>query len=467
MASKRLITRRDFLRAAGITGVGLGLAACLPPTAAPSAPQASGADAPAQEAPAGEKKTIEVTGIPGAVAEILNLQAAAFMEANPDVEVVVNIAGGGETDYKPNFPQIAISDDRPDVAWYWVDGRQYQDLVAAGALESLDDLYEREGWDDVLAESTLQKYTSPDGSRYAVNWSVVWYPQVYYNKKIFEEVGVQPPEDGVAYPNVEQWYEIADQIRAAGYEPVTVGGKEGWRIGHVHDVLLQRIIPDDMMQDLFNNWRPGSEPKMRYTDPLWLEADTLLKEWYDRGVFAEGDLGRNYAEGRAVFVQNKAAMYQDGSWAVGILRDEAPDLDFGWMLYPQVKEEIPARFLLYAGNGLMIPKNPDYPDVAKEFVAFCLSQERQIAVAQTPTITELPSRTDIPAEALAKMDPVTQEMYNKLLEIGTATGWDDPVPADLAERSFILYQEMLTGSREPATVGEELEKLAERHRAKA
>jgi hypothetical protein len=37
----------------------------------------------------------------------------------------------------------------------------------------------------------------------------------------------------------------------------------------------------------------------------------------------------------------------------------------------------------------------------------------------------------------------------------------------MAERSFILFQEMLTGVREPETVGEELETLAERKRSKA
>jgi hypothetical protein len=38
------------------------------------------------------------------------------------------------------------------------------------------------------------------------------------------------------------------------------------------------------------------------------------------------------------------------------------------------------------------------------------------------------------------------------------------VPGDMAEKSFILFQEMLTGTRQPEAVGPELEKLAEQHR---
>ncbi len=458
----RHISRREFLRAAGLTGLGLGLAACVPVTPAPPAGEQATA-APAAAA----KRKIRVTAIPGPAGNNIKYAAENFMKKFPDIEVQVDVAGGAETEYKPNFPQIAVSADRPDAAWYWVDGRQYQDLVAAGALESLDEIYVSEGLEAAYPEATLTKYTSPDGSRYAVNTDVVWYPQVYYNKAIFEECGVEPPANGLAYESLDEWYEICDKIRAKGYEPVTIGGKEGWRIGHCHDTLLQRMIPQDLLDDLYNNWRPGWEPKIHYNGPEWTSVDKMLKEWYDKGVFAEGDLGRNYSEGRAIFVQKKAAMYQDGSWAVGILNDEAPDIEYGWMLYPQVKPEIAPKFLLYAGNGFLVPKDPPSDkDAAMKFAAYVTSLEYQTLMVQNKDIGFVPSRTDVPEEAMGALEPMVREMWLKLIEVGTSTGWDDPVPGDMAERSFILFQEMLTDVREPETVGEELETLAERKRSK-
>src|SRR5215208_4116189 len=92
-------------------------------------------------------------------------------------------AGGAETEYKPAFPQIVASSDKPDFAWYWVDGRQYQDIANAGLLEPLDDLYESEGWNKVLPQSVVNTYTSPDGHKYAANAGIVWYPQIYYSKE--------------------------------------------------------------------------------------------------------------------------------------------------------------------------------------------------------------------------------------------------------------------------------------------
>jgi raffinose/stachyose/melibiose transport system substrate-binding protein len=470
--SKKSLTRREFLRIAGLAGVGLGLAACAPVApAAPAAAPASGATAAvaatAAPAAAAAKRKIRVTTIPGPSANLQKHCADLFMKKYPDIEVQIDVAGGAETEYKPNFPQIAISADRPDAAWYWVDGRQYQDLVAANALESVDDIWAAEGLEKAYGEAIRTKYTSPDGKHYAICQDIVWYPQVYYNKAIFDKVGVKPPANGLAYESLDEWYGVCDKIRKAGYEPVTVGGKEGWRIGHAHDALLQRMIPQDLLDDLYNNWRPGSTPKAKYNGAEWTAVDKMLKEWYDKGVFAEGDLGRNYAEGRALFVQKKAAMYQDGNWAVSILRSEAPDIEFGWMLYPQVKPEIKPKFLIYGGDGDMIPKAPKDLDAARKWISFIASLEYQTAMAKATELGTVPARTDVPESALQGLDPMTRAMYLQLPKVGSSTGWDDPVPGDMAEKSFILFQEMLTNVRKPETVGEELEKMAEARRTKA
>jgi ABC-type glycerol-3-phosphate transport system substrate-binding protein len=112
----------------------------------------------------------------------------------------------------------------------------------------------------------------------------------------------------------------------------------------------------------------------------------------------------------------------------------------------------------------MIPKNPKNPDLAKDFIRFLMSKERQTALAEAQIL--VPVRTDVAPEAIDKLGPHVAAMWKLLPKVGTSTGWDDPVPADMAERSFVLMQEMLTGNRKPETIGQELEKLAEAHRAK-
>jgi ABC-type glycerol-3-phosphate transport system substrate-binding protein len=74
------------------------------------------------------------------------------------------------------------------------------------------------------------------------------------------------------------------------------------------------------------------------------------------------------------------------------------------------------------------------------------------------------SRNDLPADALAGLEPKVKDQFDTMVKTGTSTGWDDPVPGDMAEKSFILFQEMLTGTRTPESVGQELEKLVEQKR---
>src|SRR5688572_25197634 len=235
---------------------------------------------------AAQKRTLAVSCIPGSPAAHLQDAAKKFMAANADVDVQVNVAGGAETEYKGAFPQIVASSDKPDFAWYWVDGRQYQDIANAGLLEPLDDMYESEGWNKVLPQSVINTYTSPDGKKYAVSEAIVWYPQVYYNKEAFKKAGIEEPKDHY-FKSLDEFYAACDKLRKAGYEPLTLGGGEGWILGHTHDAILQRVATDDQLNDLLTSWRKGSTPKVRYTEAPWTTADKLLMEFAEKKVFAE------------------------------------------------------------------------------------------------------------------------------------------------------------------------------------
>lgn len=412
---------------------------------------------------AAQKRTLSVGVIPGSPAAHLQDAAKKYMAAHSDVDIQVNVASGAETYWKPNFPQIVASSDKPDFAWYWVDGRAYQDIANAGLLEPLDDLYTSEGWDKALPQSVQNTYTSPDGKKYAVCEAVVWYPQVYYNKEAFKKAGIEEPKDKY-FKSLDEFYGVCDKLRTAGYEPLTLGGGEGWILGHTHDAILQRVATDAQLNDLLTSWHKGATPKVKYTDAPWTTADKLLVEFGQKKVFAEGYLGRSYADGRALFVQGKAAMYQDGSWAASadILYKEAPKLDFGWMIYPQIDPKIQPKFLLYGGNGLMIPKGGPNVDLAKQFLAFVMSKDQQEQSTKAKLIVS--PRNDITLDAIKEAGPHIADMYPALTSIGTSTGWDDPVPADMAEKSLTLWGDLLSGRIKVDQVGPEIEKLAEQHR---
>lgn len=444
-------SRRTFLKSTAAGATGLLAVTLLDRGSFPRVARAAGT-------------TLTVGVIPGSPAAHLQDAAKQYMAANPDVTITVNVASGAETFWKANFPQIVASSDKPDFAWYWVDGRQYQDIANAGLLEPLDDMYTSEGWDKALPPSVQTTYTSPDGHKYAVCEAIVWYPQVYYSKAAFKKAGVDEPKNHF-YGSLDEFYGVCDKLRTAGYEPITIGGKEGWIIGHTHDAILQRVATDDQLTDYLTSWHKGATAKYKYTDAPWATADKLLLEFNTKKVFAEGYLSRSYADGRALFVQGKAAMYQDGSWApsADVLYKEAPNLDFGWMLYPQIDPKINPKFLLYGGNGLMIPKGGPNVDLAKKFLAFIMTKDQQTAATKAKFIVS--PRNDVPVDAIKAAGPHVAEMFPLLSTIGTSTGWDDPVPADMANLSLDLWGNLMSGSITVDQVGPQIQKLADAHTA--
>jgi ABC-type glycerol-3-phosphate transport system substrate-binding protein len=118
--------------------------------------------------------------------------------------------------------------------------------------------------------------------------------------------------------------------------------------------------------------------------------------------------------------------------------------------------------LTYAGNGINIPTGPSDLGLAKEFVRFAMSREAQIAFTEAELAVS--ARSDIPQESLDKAGFHNAQMLSALPEIGASVGWDDPIPAELAQRAHVLYGEMLTGAIAPSDVGEQLQRVLDRLR---
>ncbi len=398
-------------------------------------------------------------------AEHFQSHAQSFMEANPNVTIEVDVAGDVGA-FKQTAPQLFASSDSPDVSYYWAEPQSgYPVLLRADELLPLDDIYEEHNLAEVLPAGIHDFYENfghDDGSYYAVPIGGVYFPVIYYNRSIFEEVGIEAP-DG-SYPTVDEFLDMATRLREAGYEPLTAGLLEGWIVGHVNDVIFQRMVPEEIINDLKNNWFEGAEAEYSYTHPEVVEAYQTLNDWFDE-VFAEGSLSRSYAEGRSLFIQERAAMYSDGSWGAASIRAEAgEDFDFGWFMYPQVEEDIQPQMLAYYGDAILIPRRSNHPEVAMDFVSHVMSLEQQrVSVEEFGFVS---ARGDIdPGFMESALGYPVSSMWQAANSYGATTSIGNSVSSQLSSRSFALLQDMLSGRTTAEGVAEELDRIAERSRA--
>ena len=174
-------------------------------------------------------------------------------------------------------------------------------------------------------------------------------------------------------------------------------------------------------------------------------------------------MSRSYAEGRSLFIQERAAMYSDGSWGSNSIRAES-EIDFGWFLYPQFDPAIEPRMLAFYGDAILIPRRTSQPEVALQFVAHVMSIERQLAAAAD--FGFIPSRSDIdPALIETALKYPVSSMWQAAKRYGTVTSIGNELSAQLSSRSFSLLQDLVVGRVGAAEVGAELERIAERLRS--
>lgn len=125
---KKLISRRDFLRAGAMTAAGATLAACAPQAAAPAQPAAPAeAEQPAAEAPAAAPAAADAVQLRLSVwadvqdADVYTKLTAAFTEANPKIAVAIEqYAGGYYEKIQANFAGGDSADMLYYQGWMWL-----------------------------------------------------------------------------------------------------------------------------------------------------------------------------------------------------------------------------------------------------------------------------------------------------------------------------------------------------------
>ena len=259
---------------------------------------------------------------------------------------------------------------------------------------------------------------------------------------------------------------MIDKIRAGGVDSISIGGKDAWPLAIMKDDLTQRLVPAEVQIDLVNAAVPGGVPKYHFADPRFVAGEQAFIDYGKKKVFADGTLGRAFADAQSYFATGKAAMLSDGSWAAGSgsLPKLAPKMDIGWFMHPQLDPNIAPKILTYAGNALMVMADGPNVDAAKEFLKFLVSKDQQNMVASLGVL--IPARTDVDPEALKKGNtPLMVDMLSALTTVGTFGPWGDYGPAEPVQLDYTHSQKLLDGSITPQASASELDASCDAIRA--
>jgi len=151
---------------------------------------------------------------------------------------------------------------------------------------------------------TVLEATSYNGKQFTVPTGLSYYSGVYYNKAIFEELGLEVPHTW------SEFKAVASALQEGGVTPLGIGGKDSWPAGLAMLAAVQGLYPtaDDKTALATGLW----DNSLTLTEGTQLEVLERVKSLYD--IAQPNFAGVGYDAIPSGFAAGDFAMTIDGTW---------------------------------------------------------------------------------------------------------------------------------------------------------
>ncbi|NLB91237.1 MAG: extracellular solute-binding protein [Clostridiales bacterium] len=221
-----------------------------------------------------------------------------FMEAYPNITVEVTHTQNDS--YKEKLIIAMSSGQCPDMYIHWGGGPMIE-YINSGFATDMTDLYEAYNTVEFLPSALEQcKY---EDKIYAIPYGGIGGCGIFYNKAIFEKVGIEVPT------TITELEAACDKLVEEGYVPFALANSSKWT-GSMYFMYLATRYGGT---EAFANAVAGTGS---FTDEAFMYAAQTIQDWVNKGYFPEGvnSLSPDDGQDRQLMYQEKAAMMLHGSW---------------------------------------------------------------------------------------------------------------------------------------------------------
>lgn len=359
MSNQQQLSRRGFLRAASFSAIGLALAACAAPAAAPSAETGAAGEA----APAGEKVTVRFHARIGQQEDTLyDMQMPKFMEENPNIEIVRESFPGEE--FNTKISTMLAGGTLGDAIWSALGGATILFAWAQNTIAPIDDLVAAQNVDlSQWYEGCLNAITR-EGNLLGLpfkshpGWSIT-----YYNENALAEAGLEAP---TAEWTIEDQVEYGKAMTKTEGDRVVQFGHLPGQIGHPWKSLLTlvRSFGGELLNEDGSQFLLMEEPgraAVQYAWDLFNTHQTAPKPDQMVGTVNE------------MWIAGQLAMTTSGTFLS--ITDSAIGDKFEWMVVPNAIGPGGVGGSDYEVDAYCVTTTTEHPDEAFKWVQYLTSQE--------------------------------------------------------------------------------------------
>ena len=372
-----------------------------------------------------------------------------FMADYPNI--TVNQVHQQNDNYKQQLVVAMSAGECPDMYIHWAGGPMAE-YYKSGFVNDLTEMYNKYDHPDFIEAAVAQ--ASYDGKILSIPFGGLSGCDIFYNKSIFAEVGIEVPK------TIDELEAACDKLLEAGYVPFSLANGSKWTGSMYYMYLVARHSGNAEFDAAYDG--TGS-----FTSPAFIWAGEKIQEWVKKGYFNDGfnSMITDNGEDRALMYNNTCAMMLHGSWQVGSVMTDNMDwykANFGTFRFPVDTEAAAAgvpqdveigtavgnafSFNCWKEDGSVDQEKLDACYVlATQYYSDDQYNEEQVAVGRTPSIKGFDQVED------ENMKVVIATFFNAS---NVQLWYDQYLPASVTEVHKDCMTELFGLTKTPQEIGE-------------
>ena len=345
--------------------------------------------------------------------------ADRYMADHPDVKV--NVEQLQNDPFKVKIKAALGAGDAPCAFPSWGGGPMIEYINAGHIL----DISEYMNADDYMVRFTPASLSQVmyDGGMYGVPVENTVVAVIFYNKSIFEELGLTPPATW------DELMTIVDTLVENDIAPFALANKTKWTSSMYYMYLVDRLGGPEVFAAAAA--REGS-----FEDPVFIEAGQMVQDLVERGAFNEGFNGLDYDTGqsRMLMYAGQGAMELMGSWNVSTVIGENPDFaenELGFFPFPAIEGGAGDPYNVVGtamDNAYHISANCEYPEETFQLLQYLIDDTSVAARIEGGRIPPVMGVDEL------LTDPVLQGIMGVVSQAPSVQLWyDQYLPPELGE----------------------------------
>ncbi len=256
-------------------------------------------------------------------------------------------------------------------------------LMRDGLLEPLEGSLDGPAWDgkerwrDTFRDGIIETVRT-DGHDYLIPWGLTT-TLVFYNKGMFEKLGLAAPETW------DELLHVCQVLKDNGIEPIASDGTQPGYNASWYTSMIRRVTTYQHYLDT-----AFGRDDTSWLEPRWLEGAKRICELRDKGYIMQGYEGSMWPSAQMQWMQGKCGMIQCGTWLPVEMRDSTqPGFRMGIFRFPRVEgfDDTDWNAQEVSTGVFAVPKEARHKAVAIDFLRFITSRDEMRRIVALDNIS--------------------------------------------------------------------------------